>query len=518
MTDLEHDDRLVRLALVATVLLTAILTVTPYPVGVFQDDAIYTVLAKSLATGQGYRLLNLPGEPNATHYPPGYPIVLAALWRLWPRFPDNVVLFKFANAAFLALAALGTYRFARHRLHWTVPGAAAIGLAGTVSIVVLLVTGVVLSEPLFMALLLAVLLFAEQTTERPTTARSLGLGLALGALTLVRTIGIAALPAALLMLAWRRHYRHAALVAAASLILLVPWQLWVRAHAGEVAPVLVGKFGAYTPWLVDGYRAGGLPFLRDVLVRNLQSLDGMFSFAFMPVLAVLPRAIAFVTLVGLGAFGIVILVRSAPVTAWFLIGYLGIALVWPFEPSRFFLGVWPLILMAVATPVRWLWQRDMSAQPVWLKGARMVGLSAAAAITIGFGAYNVRGFRQQWWTSVQKDAGQRAKPIVEWVARNTRPTDVLATDDDLIVYLYADRQAVPTSTFLARERVRPLTRDEDIAAVRAILASYKPRFFITASKQGIASANALTQIDPPQLRPHSSTTTALVYERLPLSR
>ncbi|MBC7897587.1 MAG: hypothetical protein H7066_19360, partial [Cytophagaceae bacterium] len=43
------------------------LAIGPWPVGVFQDDGIYVVLAKSLATGEGYRFLQMPGAPNATH-------------------------------------------------------------------------------------------------------------------------------------------------------------------------------------------------------------------------------------------------------------------------------------------------------------------------------------------------------------------------------------------------------------------------------------------------------------------
>lgn len=508
----DDHDRVVRVALCAVVLLAAILTVTPWPVGAFQDDAIYTVLAKSLATGKGYRLLNLPGEPNATHYPPGYPMVLALLWRLWPSFPDNIVLFKFANAAFLSGAALATYTFSRRRLAWTVPGAALLSLAGTASIVVLLITGVVLSEPLFMALLMATLLFTEDVVERPTAGRAFSAGLALGILALVRTIGIAALPAALLALVARRHWRPMVPLIAGALVCLIPWQLWVGAHASEVAPVLTGKFGAYTPWLVDGYRSGGVPFLREVLTANLQSLDGMFSFAFMPVAAVAPRGVAFVAILLLGAAGTAMLVRRAPVTAGFLVVYVGISLVWPFEPTRFFLAIWPLVLLAIATPVRWLWQwRPVGAPP---RAVRGLGLAGALALLVGFGTYNARGFRGQWWTSIQRDAGQRAKPIAEWIARNTHPGDVLATEDDLIIYLYTGRQALPTSTFLASERVRPLTEGEDLAAVRAILASYRPRFFITASKQGIRSATALTQATPPELRPYSGIPNALIFERV----
>ena len=100
-----RSEKLVPVVVVIVVLLTAILSVTPWPVGAYEDDAIYTLLAKALASGEGYRMINLPGTPAATHYPPGYPFLLSLLWRVWPEFPDNVVVFKFANAVLLAAGA-----------------------------------------------------------------------------------------------------------------------------------------------------------------------------------------------------------------------------------------------------------------------------------------------------------------------------------------------------------------------------------------------------------------------------
>src|SRR5262245_55519371 len=61
---------------IATSLSTAML------VGAWNDDGVYTVLAKSLAEGHGYRSLHLVGDPVQVKYPPGFPVVLALIWRL----------------------------------------------------------------------------------------------------------------------------------------------------------------------------------------------------------------------------------------------------------------------------------------------------------------------------------------------------------------------------------------------------------------------------------------------------
>src|SRR5438552_909699 len=42
-------------------------------VGQFEDDAWYLILAKSLATGHGYNLINLPQHSGLYFYPPLFP-------------------------------------------------------------------------------------------------------------------------------------------------------------------------------------------------------------------------------------------------------------------------------------------------------------------------------------------------------------------------------------------------------------------------------------------------------------
>ena len=76
--------------------------------GETHDDSLYYVAAKGLASGAGYRILNLPTEPFQTKYPPGYPFFLSLAWRLQPAFPANLKLAMLLNwlvfPAFFALS------------------------------------------------------------------------------------------------------------------------------------------------------------------------------------------------------------------------------------------------------------------------------------------------------------------------------------------------------------------------------------------------------------------------------
>jgi hypothetical protein len=507
-----RSQRIAVIALFCLVATVAIVTITPWPVGAFQDDAIYTVLAKSLAEGEGYKLLNLPGEPNATHFPPGYPLVLAAMWKLWPSFPDNIVLFKFANAFFLAIAALGTFHFARTRLGSSVQAAAAYAIVGTLSIVVLLITGVVMSEPLFMAMMFPALMSAERAVETGKPRDAAIAGLWLGAWSLVRTLGVFAIPAAGIVLLLRRRWASVIALGAAAAIFVVPWQLWVSAHQDAIAPVLAGKFGSYGGWLTEGYRTGGWAFARDVVLRNLRDLDGMVSFLLLPVQPVIPRGIAFVGAIVLALLGTKRFARNAPVTLGFLAFYMLVVMVWPFEPNRFVLALWPLWTPLIAGGAMLLWRLRGPSAFVW--PARVATAVVVLAIAGGTTWYNGMGYSRRWWNSIQRDAGQRAKPIVEWIASHTPADAVLATEDDLIVYLYTGRKAVPTSTFTPHERLQPLTDSQDAEAVRAILSSYGPQYYVVASRRGMLTAASLSEGAERVLAPYSKTPNALIYRHL----
>lgn len=79
--------------------------------GVFHDDGIYAVVAKSLHDGAGYRIISLPTGPDPTKYPFLYSYILSWLWSSTEKFPDNIGLLKSANAAFLAVPFVLSYLF-----------------------------------------------------------------------------------------------------------------------------------------------------------------------------------------------------------------------------------------------------------------------------------------------------------------------------------------------------------------------------------------------------------------------
>ena len=506
-------ERLAPMILMVVVLLAAIISITPWPVGTYEDDAIYTLLAKALATGDGYRMINLPGSPHATHYPPGYPFLLSLLWRISPEFPDNVVVFKFANAVLVAVASVGMYWFARTRLELGAAAAAVISIFGMASIMMLQFAGLVLSEPLFVALLFATFIVIERCVDSGNVRLALLAGAMLGALTMVRTIGVVAIAGAVLVLLLRRRLAAAIAVVAASALFLVPWQLWVGAYGNEVPHILMGKYGSYSTWLVEGYRNGGVAFGRDVVIHNLAGMGNTLSYAFMPLSIKWVRIVTLLALVPIVIAGLAVMTRRSPVLSAFFVLYVALITIWPFDPWRFLVALWPSLVLVVAVAIHaaWHWRAKGLARPM----VRALALGAGFFLVAGHAAHNWRERRS--FADLQRRSGLSAKPLVEWVAANTRPGDVLSTEHDVVVYLYTGRQGVPVSTFLPSQRVRPFSPSDNVRWVEAMITTFEPRFVVTGWPAHVAAADSISAGAKPALRKLGFIRNHAVYERLPVT-
>ena len=508
-------DRWLPLAVCALTLLATVHAIEPLPVGVFYDDAQYVILAKSLATGQGYRFLNLPGAPLATHFPPGYPAFLALLWRVSPAFPENVALLKFANALLIVLVALLTYRFATRTLEMSPAMAFVATIAGAATIPSLVLSSAIMSEPLFLALLLPVLAWSERATQRPEAdphrAELRGavlLGIAIGALALVRTHGIALAAAVVTAYLSRARRRDAITCALATVVVLAPWMVWVRLH-NDALPLLVrGAYGSYFEWLAMGLRADGWHLLSVTLPDNVATTWMAIVRSIVPDVHWSLDLLVGGLYLWLAALGTVSCWHRARVMTLFIAGYLAIVLVWPFSPLRFVWGVWPLLMLLPAAGLTVAWRRATV-----MRSAPWRNALVAAALVLGAGvaSFNVRGYLNAWWSSNARFHARRVLPQLAWVARSTNPDDVVAADAEAAVYLYTGRRAVPVTSFTATEYARERTAAEDVAILEQLLARYQPRYVVVTSPRLNEAASRIAHSRPTGLVRVDSLAQGAVY-------
>jgi hypothetical protein len=498
----------------ATVLAVGASAVDGQPVGALRDDAMYVLLAKSIATGHGYRWLNLPGTPAAIHFPPGYPAFLAMLWWFAPAFPASVVAFKLANTLLAALSAVGVARVARARFAMSEWAAQSVALAALLPIPMLSLETQVLSEPLFLALLVATLFHAERAiahirSHGPATSdhrppidhqpRSLKhaivLGVLAGATTLVRTNGVALVGAIVILYCARRRPREGATFVASVVVLLLPWQLWSVVHANTLPAPMRGNYESYLALVGDAVRTQGIGFLGAVAMRTSHDIALILQYTVAPVAAAPIRIAALVALGALAVAGAPALWRRTPVTALFLALYSVIMLLWPYTPGRFVWCVWPLLLLLPILGA--LRVAAWSPQLPRLRLTRAAALAASLALAIGFTAYNVRGYRGGAWTS--SAYATRLQPLLVQVVAHTPPRAVLATESEGTVYLYTGRTTVPLGSYSANDYLQPRTAAQSAAGIATVIGFYHPQAVVVSTRFLRVAASELVTRQPPLL-------------------
>ena len=403
-------------------------------VGVFYDDGIYVTLAKALAEGEGYRSIHLPGAPAAVHYPPLYPAVLALLWRAWPDFPANVVLFQLFDALVLGAAA---WVIAVHSRRSRLPVSVSVPalVLGFSAFPLLTIVGVRFSEPVFLLLLAGALLAAD--AER-VNARGAGVaGLLAGLATLTRSVGLAAvfgIPVAL----WLRGAKKSALTAfLVSTFVVLPWVVWLSIHGGDIDPRIAANYGTYGQF---AGQAGLSGVLSGLDLRALAPLGRLL----LPTLPWVLTA-ALTVLLGLTlVVGGVTLARRVPALVASLLPYFAIVTLWPYTPDRF---VWVLLpwvgLLGAAAAVR-AWQ--------WGWPARSILLVLAVVLVIGFGRREVRSLGDRGFALTAERTSAPFRLLTTAIRTGTPEGAVVASDGEALVYLYTDRRTVPLELYRLRGR------------------------------------------------------------------
>jgi hypothetical protein len=467
----------------------------PYAVGVFHDDGVYAILAKALATGQGYRYLHLPEAPAATHYPPGYPLFLSLIWKIAPSFPGNIRLMVAANAVLLGVVAVGVMRFARPLLDWPIAACAIAALMATIAYPMLMLSSLVLSETLFAALLLPALILAERTTGgEDDPRRALAAGACAGVLIVVRTHGAAVLLALLLCLVLRRRLRSAVVAGVGATVMVAPWQLWSALHAHEVTGPLRGSYGSYIGWFVDGAREGGAALFQHTIATNaresLALLADRFSLGDSPGVRAVTEWLVLVTVMA-GAWR---LLRRTPVTVVFMALYMAVVLVWPFTPWRFVFAVWPIVVLSIGEAivgfVRSAPRLDNTRRSSVV--GRVIAVAVGLVIAAGAIREEGRAYRDRTWRQGGAVATAQIGPLVSWARSHTSPGDVIAAEGEQLLYLFAVRQAVPLTTFTAIEYMAPRSLVEDAAAIGELLDRYPIRYVATVSPLLRRAADSLS--------------------------
>src|SRR5260370_42380772 len=193
--------------------------------GLLHDDAILFTSAKSLATGEGYRIPSLPEKPFQTKFPPLYPLYLSAIWKLNPQFPANLPLATlFCSALLIPYLALAWMFFRRSG---SGRNRAFLLLALLAVNPYLIFFGATTFSDVFFTCWVLLALLAS---DSKSAGMAFVAGLAAACAYLSRTAGIALLVSIPICYFWDRTWLQLVSFLAGALPLGIWWTLWTRSH------------------------------------------------------------------------------------------------------------------------------------------------------------------------------------------------------------------------------------------------------------------------------------------------
>ena len=119
----------------------------------------------------------------------------------------------------------------------------------------------------------------------------------------------------------------------------------------------------------------------------------------------------------------------------------------------------------------------------------------------GYSAYEMRGIRGRWWSSIPRANTPRIATAVRSVAASTSPGELVATDYEGAVYLYTGRQALPIITLTPAQYLRDYTpRENAMEGLLPVLDAYPVRTVVAGAGKAYDAAQFLATQSPSRLR------------------
>ena len=428
----------------------------PNIAGLYHDDGVYLACSKSLATGQGYRIISLPEQPYQTKYPPLFSLLLAPVWWISPEFPGNIRWFQgiviLAGVAFLALSHQMVNRVFRFEPRVSLLLLALFVLNPTL----LSASQWILSEIPYAAVSTAALLYYETACRRsgPVPGHRLFLLAALsGAGYLLKAHGIVFPMALAGCILFERKWRDLTIYLASLSLFLVPWWVWVG-QAGKVAGYspLTQYYVGYQSTLSSAHSFEHWAMIVGQNAKYLANTLDHFLLALVPLQQTGSRVPVALLIFGLGLAAIWRHLSRA--VALYVLLFLSVLLLLPWHPYRHLIPILPLFLAAVTLVVlrakEWvsshprvltLLQHPLPQLLLWLPIA-VVFVAHSVQILIGF-----EGKRSSFMPSHggfynSKVSLSGFTETIQWIGQNTSLSEKLASPHDPLYFLYTGRQGI----------------------------------------------------------------------------
>ncbi len=464
--------------------------------GLYHDDTLYLSSARALATGEGYVIPSIPGEPAQTKYPIFYPWLLSLLWRVWPTFPDNLYGAFWLSALAACVFLVGSFTLLRQ-----LGAGEKIALALTAVVAfhpaTLALGSALLSDIVFMALATWSLVLAGVALSNGSRGGGayrrqwLLAAVLVAAAVMTRSLGVAVGAGIAVSAAGRRSYRAMIVVALACVAAFSAGVFWSWQHHGQF-DLSAGQASGYAQTVL--FYTSYLGFWK-LCVPDWPTFMAMVSFnlgelltqpavlcfllpvnAFSPlVLRLVAIAVSFVILKGV--------VAQARSHGWHPVHVAAVAtmpiiLLWNYTlVGRFLAPFLPVLLLGAWREIKWVIETGV--QVIRSSGPRLDRVVSGAMLASALALVVYAASQVLWLNPAGAWQDRRDRKILatakqeayRWVRNQTALEDRFIAYEDASFFLYTGRQGLRPMAFSTaafyRQKKEIIDRDLDRLAETA---------------------------------------------------
>lgn len=499
---------LILAGVLATSAVVYLALLSPEGFGSYHDDGMYVVLAKALATGQGYKVISLPFEPDQTKSPPFYPFLLSLIWRLYPQFPQNTTwMMLLSVAATVSFLALAWKYLVRQGYTSSEQALIVVTFAALNWRTIILATGVY-SEMIYALLSVVALSLAEkQQKEGKSLFGGVVLGAVMGLAFLARSSGIALPVAVAAYYLVRRQWRRAPIPVLVSGLFVLAWLLWGHFHRPSADSVNVGYYESYLSTLsqVVGGAEGQSLVSRLTGLLGLMAKNGfMLIFITAPVVCLglgydwTQNLSGYLLGIGFCLFAMTLMFIAGGFFRFrntgfrllhaYVAAYVLIHVLWPYAAyDRFLMPLLPWLLFFLVTEVKLLAtsaRKELASGTAIAKKLSAAVISVVLLLLVGVAVYNVQaGIRTLQSSGKEKARFLEDEEAIRWLSANAAHSDVVVCYRDPTYYLYTSRKSIRSIS--AREggqtQESNLTSDDQVRVIFRIITETSPRYLVVTS-------------------------------------
>lgn len=421
-------------------------TIFDEKVSLVGDNASYYILGNSIANGDGYTNIQHSEKEAHYHYPPGYPVLIASVSKI---FSNDIITIKKLNGAFL-LGAILLLFFIIKCLTQNNHIAFAVGFITLLNYHILGYATIMMSEiPFLFFSLLCVLLILKIDFSKPVLKNGLFflLLICLSFSFYIRSVALALFVSMVCFLMFKKKRRYVITLIGGFIALYLPWMLRNNAAKGNTYISQLVLKNPYQP------EQGSIDFsaiierisinleryiTKEIPSGILSAKENVYTDASAPITAWL---LGFILIIGIG-LGIYKLPKFRTFICLYVLGFFALLMIWPYVwyGTRFLVPLIPLLIFlfifGMISLLKWLQGKIIPKQLKHFTAITTVVILSFWAIMYGSNSVSIFKARADGeYTNNYKNYFL----LADWVQQNTPENSVTAVRKEGLFYLFSKK-------------------------------------------------------------------------------